>query len=433
MRTYFPHFVDAEYAEVLGPRRAARLVDRHLKLLALLGARISVGVAVFADSPALQPIVANQKFREFVTDYDQGFLHLEAAGNIGSSHSEPDWVAREAWRRMQIPGWVSSSRIGTSAMVAAAAAGLAVDFGESADRARFQAQVRRIAERFGLDEEGSSVLIGTFDMLDWFATSELARAKVRAQASPTYYEKLMEALNAPALPGDDYAVLSRAVEYIDDRAENKRERSAVLAALARDVVMDQAAKAEIRACVSSAWMAAMSEGSSGSVSLTLPLPSGVTIPRVLDGPTEAFIDIEQANDLVRRNPLLRLEDSFTINMSQLSWKQVSDLVERTRTTRDLVTEALDAGRDVDAQLLAAHRRSLKRNLQSAFPALTKMEAFRFTISVVSASVAQGSPFRFGAAVAAGAEAMRSMFRWTKGRFVAGTLNRFADRVATREN
>ncbi len=433
MRAYFPHFVDAEYAEVLGAKRAARLVDRHLKFLALLGARISVGASVLVDSPGLQPVVANQEFREFITDYDQGFMRLEAPGHTSLSHGGPDWVARDAWRRMQLPGWVSSSKIGTPAMVAAAAEALAVDFGSSTDRTRFQAQVRRIAEQFSLDDDGSSILVGTFDMLDWFATSGLAKTTAKKKESPTYYEKLLEALEVPGLPGVEYAALSRTVEFIDDCAENKRERSAVLAALARDIAMDRSKKDEIRACVSSAWMAAMSEGSNASVSLTLPLPSGVLIPRVLGRPTEAFVNIEQVGDLVRRNPLLRIEDSLTVNLSRLSWREVADLIERTRTTRSLVTGALDSEQDVDRHLIAAHLRSLKRNLQKTFPKLTKAEAFRFTVSVVSASVAQGTPFRFAGAAVAGTEVMRSMYRWTRGRFIAGTLNRFVGRVSTRED
>ena len=46
MRVYFPHFMDVEYSQFFGRQRAARLVDHYLKLLALLGARISIAAAI---------------------------------------------------------------------------------------------------------------------------------------------------------------------------------------------------------------------------------------------------------------------------------------------------------------------------------------------------------------------------------------------------
>lgn len=46
VRVYFPHFMDVEYSQFFGRQRAARLVDHYLKLLALLGARISIAAAI---------------------------------------------------------------------------------------------------------------------------------------------------------------------------------------------------------------------------------------------------------------------------------------------------------------------------------------------------------------------------------------------------
>lgn len=89
----------------------------------------------------------------------------------------------------------------------------------------------------------------------------------------------------------------------------------------------------------------MSEGSSRRVSLTLPLPSGVMVPRILDEPAEAFVDIENLDHVLGRNPVLRAEDAITANLARLSWHQVAGLGEKTRTTRDAVTRMLDIGQD----------------------------------------------------------------------------------------
>ncbi len=397
-----------------------------MKLLALLGARVTVGTAVLADSHGMQSLVADRGFREFVTDFDQGFLRLESSGRTGQRTRER--VARDAWARMLVPGWVSSSRLGTSAMVVGAAAALGAGVGDAAGRKQFKAEVDRVSLRFDLDQDARLVLLGTFEMLNWYATSNLAAAAER-RASATYYGKLIEAAESRHLGADDYAALCRAIDYVNDRAQDRATRSAVLAALASDPALDRRLRDEIRATVSSAWMTAMSDGSSGRVSLTLPLPSGVMVARILDEPAEAFVDIENLDHLLGRNPVFRVEDTITANLARMSWHQVAGLVDKTRTTRDPVTRMLDSGQDADREVIAVHRRAIKRALGKAYPPLTRAEVASFTVNLVSAGVAHGSAIRFAGPALAAAEAARSSLRWTGGRFIAGTLNRLANRIS----
>jgi len=288
--------------------------------------------------------------------------------------------------------------------------------------------IGRVAARFDLDEHARTVLAGMFEMLNWYATSSLACAAYRT-ASATYYDKLVAAAERPGLAADDEAALRRAIDYVDGHAQDQVTRSAVLSALAADLSLEPRWREEIRATVSSAWMTAMSEGSSGSVSLTMPLPYGVMIPRILDEPAEAFVDIENLDRVLTRNPVLRVEDSIAVNMAWLSWHQVADVAESTRTTRDLVTQALDDGMAADPEIVAVYRRAVKRALQKTFPPLTRAEFARFTVNLVSAGVAHGSVIRFAGPAMAAGEAVKSSFRWTKGRFIAGTLNRLADRIS----
>jgi hypothetical protein len=176
-------FVNAEYAAVLGPRPAARLVDRHLKLLALLGGRVTVGTAVLADSHSMQCLVADRGIREFVADFDQGFLRLESPGPGLRVAGGRERVERDAWARMLVPGWVSSSGLGTPAMVASAAAALDAGSGDAAGRKQFEAALRRIAAQCDLDQHARARLLCTFAMLDWFATLRAGSAQTRIPAA----------------------------------------------------------------------------------------------------------------------------------------------------------------------------------------------------------------------------------------------------------
>lgn len=427
MHSYFPHFLDIELGRLLGARRAAMLADHHLKLLALLGARVCVGDIILVHSESVQCLVVDEGFREFVTICDPGFLRLEASSEGDPAQSERERVARQAWRRMQADGWVSSSpNTPTAAMVAAARAGLDCGFDDRAERARFEAQLQKIAADFGLSKSARSRLVATFDLVSWFGTDPRAVVRAKPQSVSTFYDKLVAAMEAPRVPGSDYAVLDRVKNYIDDRVEKKWARSSVLKALEVDRSTDSRLKDEIRATVAYAWTAAMSDGFTASVSLTMPLPVGVVIPRVLDMPKEAFVEAQQADRLVRHNLDLRVEDTFRINMAQLSWRQVADLVEETRMTRSLIAGAVDEGREPEPHVTVAHRKALKRKIQQRFPALTKAEVGRFAISVVSAVGSHGGPIRFAGVASGAADLTRLTWRWTRGRFVAGTLNRFAN-------
>src|SRR4051812_5531856 len=126
MRRYYPHFMDAEYATSLGSHRATSMVDHNLKLLALLGARISIGDTMIVDSEGVQRLIANRHFRRFVMQKDSSFLRLEVAKN--PQVTDRDSIARQGWRRLVEPGWVSSSSIGTAAMVKAASVALRTGF-----------------------------------------------------------------------------------------------------------------------------------------------------------------------------------------------------------------------------------------------------------------------------------------------------------------
>jgi hypothetical protein len=239
VRSYFPHFLDAEYAQALGPRRAATLVDHHIKLLALLGARICVSPAILADSEGAQHLVSDPDFRRFVEFYDPSFLRLEVDGD--PIQTDRQLMAHRAWRRMQDPGWVSSSTIGTPAMVAAGYAALNCNLG---DRERFEGELKKIAAHFQLSKEAQGVLSGTFQLFSWFGTSHRAIARAKVASSITYYDKLVAALEAPKAPEYDYylPVLERVKNYLDERMENQWERSAVLRVLAADNTIDSKSK-----------------------------------------------------------------------------------------------------------------------------------------------------------------------------------------------
>ena len=428
MRSYFPHFLDAEYSQRLGPRRAANLVDHYLKLLALLGARVCMGDIILVDSESVQSLVADQRFLDFVRFDDPGFLRLEASTDGDPNQCERERVARQAWRRMQTDGWVSSSGLPTAAMVAAARAALDCGFDDTAERARFEAKIQQVVADFELSKAARTRLVNTFDLVSWFGTNPNAVAKAKPSFPVTYYDKLAAALEAPHVPGADYAVLDRVRRYIDNRVEKKWARSPVLKFLDADKSLDKGSKDEIRATVASAWTAAMSDGFSASVSLTMPLPRGVIIPRVLDPPKDAFVDAQQADDLVHHVLDLRVEDRMRIHMAELSWRQVADLVKETEATRSLVAGAVDEGREPEPYVMAAHRRALKQRIQQRYPALTKPQVGAFAISVVSAMASHGGPIRFGGAAASAMNLAQSTWKWTRGRFVAGTINRFASRL-----
>jgi hypothetical protein len=427
VRVYFPHFMDVEYSQFFGRQRAAKLVDHYLKLLALLGARISMAAAIL-DGDSVQHLITDKKFREFITECDRGFLRLEASMERNLTRSDRERVARQQWHRIQNPGWVSSGRIETPAMVAAAEIALGTGFGDHDETARFEEQVKRIAKKFELSKEAHSILVNNFHLLSWYGISDQFVARLNPAPPATYYQKLLAALEAPNVSGEDYAALNRVKDYIDSRVHNTWQRSAVLRVLEADTTIDSRSRDEIRATVASAWTAAMSDGSSATVSLTIPLPVGVIVPRVLDEPTEAFVDMQQLGELIRGNPILRIQHTFPIDVVRLSWNDVIKLVENTEKTRVVVTSALDAGREVQQIAIDAHREALTREIQTKYPTATRWELTQFGISVVSATAADGSPIGYAGTAGAGLAVGNSMWRWARGRFLAGTLNRFADRL-----
>ena len=252
MRVYFPHFMDAEYSQFFGRQRAAKLVDHYLKLLALLGARISIAAAIL-DGDSVQHLITDKKFREFITECDRGFLRLEASMESNLAGSEREWAARQQWHRIQAPGWVASGRIETPAIVAAAEVALGTGFGDHDETARFEAQVKRIVKRFELSKEAHSILVNNFRLLSWYGISDQFVARLNPTPPATYYQKLLAALEAPNVSGEDYAALNRVKDYIDNRVHNRWQRSAVLRALATDTTIDSRSRDEIRATVASAW------------------------------------------------------------------------------------------------------------------------------------------------------------------------------------
>lgn len=427
MRIYFPHFMDVEYSQFFGQRRAAKLVDHYLKLLALLGARISIAAAIL-DGDSVQRLITDKEFRRFITECDRGFLRLETGQEGNLAGLDREWVARQAWYRMQASGWVASGIIEAPAMVAAAEVALGTGFGDRDERARFEAQVKRIEKSFELSKEAHSILINNFELLNWYGTSDESFARLNPTPVATYYQKILAALEAPNVSGEDYAALNRVKDYIDSRVHNRWQRSAVLRALAADKTIDSRSRDEIRATVASAWTAAMSDGSSATVSLTIPLPVGVIVPRVLDEPTEAFVDMQRLDELIRSNPILRIQHTFPIDVAGLSWEDVIYLAEKTGKTRTVVTSALDTGREVQQIAIDAHREALEREIQTKYRTVTKWDLMRFGISIVSATMASGSDIRYAGTAAAGLEVGNSMRGWARGRFLAGTLNRFAKRL-----
>lgn len=431
MRIYFPHFMDVEYSQFFGRRRAARLVNHYLKLLALLGARISIAAAIL-DGDSVQRLITDEKFYQFITQCDRGFLLLEASVERNFAGSDREWVARQAWHRMQAPGWIASGRIETPAMVAAAEVALGTGFGDHDEIARFEEQAKRIVKRFELSKEARSIMVNNFRLLSWYGVSDQSVARLNPTPAATYYKKILAALEAPNVSGEDYAALNRVKDYIDSRVHNRWQRSAVLRALAADKTIDSRSRDEIRATVASAWTAAMSDGSSATVSLTIPLPVGVIVPRVLDEPTEAFVDMQQLGELIRSNPILKIQHTFPIDVSRLSWDDVIYLSGKTKDTRTVVTSALDAGREVQQIAIDAHREALTREIHAKFPTVTKWDLTRLGISIASATAMDGSPIGYAGTAAAGLEAGNTMWKWARGRFFAGTLNRFADRLYSGE-
>lgn len=431
LRNYFPHFLDAEYSNSLGARRAARIVDQNLKLLALLGARISAGGTVLVDSEGVQRLVADEDFLSFVKNTDRRFLRLEVDGDPGRcDRDDREWAARHAWRRMQITGWVSSSSIGTPAMVAAADAALDTGFDDKLERERFKARLDIISRRFELSKEANSALLGTFDLLSWYGSSSLAVARVKNTSPITYYDKLVEALQAPQVPEyeSDYQALNRVKKYIDNNLENRWARSAVLVALAADSTSGPSAKDEIRTTVGSAWTAAMAVGTSATVNLTLPLPAGVTVPRVFEKPDGAFVRYREVDNLIRSNPFLRVQETLRVNVAHLTWQKVGKLVKATEDTREPITEALDTGGEVANYLIEEHSKALNDQIKKHYPAVAKRDAATLAISVASAVQSHNFPVGYLAVGAAGVTAGNSMWRWTRGRFLAGTVNRLIGRL-----
>jgi hypothetical protein len=428
VHSYFPHFLDVEYSQRLGPPRAAGLVDHYLKLLALLGARVCIGDIILVDSESIQRLVADQQFLDFVRFDDPGFLRLEATTEGDSTQCQREQVARQAWRRMQADGWVSSSGLPTAAVVAAARTALDCGFDDVSERARFEAKIQQVVADFELSKAARTRLVNTFDLVSWFGSNPRAVARAKSPSPVTYYDKLMAALEAPHVKGADYAVLERVKRYIDSHVEKKWARSPVLKLLDADKSLDKGSKDEIRATVASAWTAAIADGFSAAVNLTVPLPWGVVIPRVLDEPKDAFVDPQQADDLIHHVLDLRVEDTIRIHMGQLSWGLVADLVKETEATRELVAGAVDEGREPEPDLMAAHRRALKQTIQKRYPALNKLQVGAVGISIVSAIASNAEPIGFLGVVASAMNPAQAAWKWTRGRFVAGTVNRFADQL-----
>lgn len=313
-------------------------------------------------------------------------------------------------------------------MVAAAEIALGTGFGDHDETARFEEQVKRVAKKFELSREAHSILVNNFKLLSWYGISDQFVARLNPAPPATYYQKLLAALEAPNVSGEDYAALNRVKDYIDSRVHNTWQRSAVLRVLEADTTIDSRSRDEIRATVASAWTAAMSDGSSATVSLTIPLPVGVIVPRVLDEPTEAFVDMQQLGELIRGNSILRIKHTFPIDIVRLTWNDVIKLVANTEKTRTVVTSALDAGREVQQIAIDAHREALRREIHAKYPTATRWELMQFGISVVSATAADGSPIGYAGTAGAGLAVGNSAWRWARGRFLAGTLNRFADRL-----
>ena len=207
MRVYFPHFMDVEYSQFFGRQRATKLVDHYLKLLALLGARISIAAAIL-DGDSVQRLITDKKFREFITECDRGFLRLEAGMERNHAGSDREWVARQQWHRVQAPGWVASGRIETPAIVAAAEIALQTGFGDHDEAMRFEAQVKKIVKKFELSKEAHSILVNNFHLLSWYGISDQFVARLNPTPSTTYYQKLLAALETPNMSGEDYAALN---------------------------------------------------------------------------------------------------------------------------------------------------------------------------------------------------------------------------------
>lgn len=438
MQTYFPHFLNAEYATLFGPQPAGRLVDHHLKSLALLGARISVGGATIADSASVQRVVTNAGFRKFVMNTDRGFLRLEVDGDPVTSDRE--WVARHAWRRMQESGWVSSSDIGQYTMVAAAEAALDTTLG---DMERFKHRVEKIAHDSVVPDHARKVLTGTFELLSWFGIDDESVAKATTVSPTTYYDKIIAALAhyethyeqlAMTLYDADVRKLKSDLDtlrgvkrYLDDHLENRWARSDVLTSLSKDSTIESRLKSQVRATVASAWTAAISDGSSATVNLTFPLPVGILIPRVLETPMEALGRGPEIDDVVHESPLMRLQDSLRLNVARMSWEEVAEIVKETEETRRRIVDCLDRGTSVEEHLIRAHRLALNDRVKKRYPRVKLKEGVIFA-STTMAAVQTGAPPSWIAASAAGGTAVSSVWEWTRGRFLAATVNRAINKL-----
>src|SRR4051794_5785528 len=99
MRHYFLHYLDGEHVRLLGRKRAVVTGINHLKLLALLGAKVSIGDIVAVDSPVIQTLAADPDFRYFLREVDPGFLRLEALPVEGAG-SLAERIALKAWERI---------------------------------------------------------------------------------------------------------------------------------------------------------------------------------------------------------------------------------------------------------------------------------------------------------------------------------------------
>src|SRR5260370_13040667 len=194
--------------------------------------------AAILAGDSVQDLITDMKFREFITECDRGFLRLEASMERNLTRSDRERVARQQWHRIQNPGWVSSGRIETPAMIAASEIAFGTGFVDHDETARFEERVKRVVKRFELSKEAHSILVNNFHLLSWYGISDQFVARLNPTPPATYYQKLLAALEAPNVSGEDYAALNRVKDYIDSRVHNMWQRSAVLRALEADTTID---------------------------------------------------------------------------------------------------------------------------------------------------------------------------------------------------
>ncbi|HWG20071.1 MAG TPA: hypothetical protein VG225_06030 [Terracidiphilus sp.] len=341
----YAHWLDGEWYKVAAPLehgRLTRIAEGGLKLHALFGTRIALSDVQLTDSPMLATLFSNTEFRNYL-QVDRDFLTLVSKPQ-DSAHRRFSSAISGFYRATQGTHWTTSLPVPVDVVLKFARSLVDIQDPDTEKLLRDNSleHMRVIRDNPQYEIYLKGVLLGV---------CHFTKKKAGPLDSPTdnkqsYLDVIKDALNTRGGSGDAYGSLEAiygSLNQIVKETENKTARSAInrhFSKSGEDPSQWTFEQKKIWRSVVHAWNSNVSHTVGASETIA-PLPEAVFPIRGLItdtvGPSRMGESKSDSTEAAHLPPLLCDPD-------KLSWRKVSEIVERNHERQSALREAFRHGK-----------------------------------------------------------------------------------------